>query len=124
MPRGNFATPCLVCGVLTIGANRCPVHQAEVMARSKARLNHLPKSPNKREKYSGTYQQRAKEIKRLALEQGLPCPLCGGPLAIGGQIHADHIYPEMGEASPLQAVHAICNIRKGNKPPTTNPPMQ
>lgn len=123
MPRGKFATPCLVCGVLTLGGNRCPVHQAEVDARSKARLNHLPKSPNKRDKYQGNYVKRAKEVKRLALEQGLPCPLCGLPLTTGGQLHADHIYPELGIDSPLQAVHAACNLRKGNKSPN-NPPMR
>lgn len=118
MPRGKFATPCLVCGVLTVGSNRCPQHQAEMNARSIARLKHLPKSENKRDKYKGDYSRRAKEVKRIALEQNAPCALCGLPLTTGGQIHADHIYPELGVDSPLQAVHAACNIKKGNRPHT------
>ena len=121
MPRGKFATPCLVCGVLTVGSNRCATHQAEIDAMTRARLKHLPKRPDKRDKYKGNYTKRAKEVKRIALEQGLPCPLCGLPLTTGGQLHADHIYPELGADSPLQAVHASCNIRKGNKSPTDTP---
>lgn len=117
MPRGKFKTPCLICGVLSEIGNRCPKHQAELDLKMKERLNALHNRSDKRQKYKGDYAQKAKAVKQYALENGLNCPLCGLPLANGGSIHADHIYPAMGSLSPLQAVHARCNLKKGNRPP-------
>jgi len=120
MPTRRFQTPCLVCGVLSRGP-RCPQHEAEAKARAIARLNEVHNRSTKRDKYLGDYKRQSKLIKQQALEQGLDCPLCGEPLALGGPIHADHIYPELGSSSPLQAVHARCNLRKGNRSPNTPP---
>lgn len=121
MPR-QFATPCLVCGTLTRQGNRCEIHQAEMNQAIRKRLDGLPKRPDKRDKYGGSYKSRAKAVKQYALDNNLPCPLCGQPLTVGGIIHADHVYPAMGQASPLQAVHAKCNLSKGNRPPGTSIP--
>lgn len=86
-------------------------------ARDRARLDLLHATSTKRDKYKGDYTKQAREVKRVALELNLDCPLCGLPLATGGNLHADHIYPELGSESPLQAVHATCNLKKGNRSP-------
>lgn len=118
MAKRNFKMPCLVCGRVSTVGNRCATHQAEVDARARARLELVHNTSTKRDKYKGNYKYQARLVKQQALEQGLNCPLCDLPLASGGPIHADHIYPELGSNSPLQAVHASCNLRKGNRPPT------
>lgn len=115
----KFKTPCIVCGKLAVGNNKCELHQAEDRLRAIQRLNMLHETTDNKAKYGGDYRKRAKEIKRLALEQGLDCPICGKPLALGGQIQADHIYPQLGSDSPLQAVHRACNLRKSYRPPST-----
>lgn len=117
MPARTFRTPCLNCGQLTTGSSYCPKHLAIVKAKSANRLNILHSISTKRDKYKGDYAKQAKAIKKAALDSNADCPLCGKPLSIGGSIHADHIYPELGADSPLQAVHASCNLRKGNRSP-------
>lgn len=86
-------------------------------AADRARLDILHATSTKRDKYKGDYAKQAREVKRVALELNLDCALCGLPLATGGALHADHIYPELGSDSPLQAVHATCNLRKSNRSP-------
>jgi hypothetical protein len=115
MPRGRFKTPCMVCGVLSDGGSRCATHQAIFEANKRARLDTLHAVSDKRDKYKGDYAKRAREVKQYALENNLPCPLCGQSLLTGGGIHADHIDPKLGNDSPLQAVHASCNLKKSNR---------
>lgn len=115
MPRGKFKTPCVVCGVLADGDSRCEKHRGEYELKKRRRLDMVHATSDKRDKYKGDYGKRARAVKQFAIENNLDCPLCGNPLAIGGGIHADHIDPALGDLSPLQAVHARCNLAKSNR---------
>lgn len=115
MPRGKFRTPCVVCGALAEGSSRCKKHAGEYALQKRRRLDVLHATSDKRDKYKGDYGKRAKAVKQYAIENNLNCPLCGYPLATGGAIHADHVDPTLGDQSPLQAVHGVCNLRKSNR---------
>lgn len=112
----RFQRPCLDCGELSL-SNRCERHQ-EVHARGeRRRLDSLPKK-SKEEKakyYDREYRARAKEVKANALE----CYLCGKLFSSfekqNNKIQADHVYPSLGNESPILAAHPSCNRQKGKK---------
>lgn len=58
--------------------------------------------------------------RRIIARDGMVCQLCGLPVESASDIHVDHIRPHSlgGRAvmGNLQVAHAICNIRKSNKP--------
>ena len=59
------------------------------------------------------------ERETLVTTQNNVCPLCGHALYFGDEIHIDHIVPlgigGLDELSNMQAVHRICNLKKGVK---------
>ena len=61
--------------------------------------------------YGGDYKARAKLVRATATN----CYLCGGPFTATDLPEADHLYPELGNQSPLLAAHGVCNRRKGNR---------
>lgn len=112
----NFATPCLVCGVLTRGASRCETHEAEAKLRRNNRKDSPARVAKKKTKYNYIYKKRSKEIRDFVQLYGSVCYLCSTPIPPGSPVHVDHVYPELGEASPLAPTHKFCNESKGNKP--------
>lgn len=107
-----FAKPCLDCGELTRDGNRCERHQAIYRRKRNQRLDSLQRQEAKRAKYTTQYKKRAK----LVRESATHCHLCRQPFKSGDKIEADHLYPELNDASPLLPAHAHCNASRGNKP--------
>lgn len=105
---GKFPKPCLDCGQLTQGGNRCTLHQARVDELAEARRALIKKTLNT---YGGDYKRRAKQVR----DSAVVCHLCGEGARFGDAWEADHLVA--GDAnSPLAAAHGSCNRRRGNKP--------
>jgi hypothetical protein len=100
-----FNKPCLGCGVLVRGASYCGPCQPP-----KRRSPQY--AAKKRELYGGSYKRRARELKQYATH----CHLCGKQFVEGDTIEADHLYPELGNDSPLAPTHRHCNQQRGNTP--------
>lgn len=104
---GKFKVPCLECGVLTSGRNRCPQHQAIMDARHEAKRSEVKRNTGQ---YSGEYRKRAKQVRETAVA----CHLCGKGAIMNDPWEADHLIP--GDPySPLAAAHRSCNQKRGNK---------
>ena len=108
----NFARPCLDCGQLVRGANRCEKHQAENKRKRNARLDTFERQEKKRRRYNSDYRKRAK----LVRENATHCHICKQPILPGERVEADHLFPELDNASPLAPAHGRCNAKRGNKP--------
>jgi hypothetical protein len=104
---GNFPNPCLDCGELTQGGNRCVVHQRRVDELAEARRALIKKTLNT---YGGDYKRRAKQVR----DSAVVCHLCGEGARFGDPWEADHLIPGDSD-SPLAAAHGSCNRRRGNK---------
>lgn len=106
----RFLKPCLDCGVLVRGANRCAYHQNLV-----TQLHEMKRAAVKRDsgQYSGSYRKRAKAVR----ESALVCWICGESARLGDPWQADHVNPgESGETAELRPAHASCNASRGDKP--------
>jgi hypothetical protein len=68
---GRFPKPCLDCGELTSGSNRCVTHENLVTDLHNAKRAAIKKMTGQ---YSGDYRKRAK----LVRETALVCHLCNG----------------------------------------------
>lgn len=105
---GRFRKPCLDCGELTDGGNRCEVHQRRVDELAEMRRALIKKTLNT---YGGDYKRRAKQVR----DSAVVCHLCGEGARVGDPWQADHLVA--GDVnSPLAAAHGSCNRRRGNKP--------
>lgn len=108
---GRFSRPCIKCGALTKTAPRglCPTcHRGYAQAKETE-----PKRLAKKQfLYGGDYRKKAQAVRMNAKQ----CYLCGGGFTPDDPPEADHIYPELGQASPLAAIHRKCNQKKGNQP--------
>ena len=100
----KFNVPCLDCGQLTRGRNRCDHHYRLYLVKYEATRN--------RQHYKGDYQRRAKQVRDYASV----CWLCLQPFTDRSQIEADHYYPSDPQ-SPLLPAHKTCNNKRGNTPP-------
>lgn len=105
---GRFRKPCLDCGELTDGGNRCEVHQRRVDELAEMRRALIKKTLNT---YGGDYKRRAKQVRETAVV----CHLCGEGARVGDPWQADHLVAG-DSSSPLAAAHGSCNRRRGNKP--------
>lgn len=112
----GFNTPCLDCGVLVRGATRCDRHQAEWL-RSRQKPDSLKRRAIKAQRYDSHYQKVSKLMRQAARSGLTECYICGQLIAGTDDIQIDHVYPSMGNQSPLAPVHARCNRAKSNKPP-------
>ena len=110
----GFNTPCLVCGVLVRGATKCPKHQAEA---EKSRPNSLERLAVKKQRYNAEYQKVSRQMRAAARSGTVECYICGVIMSPTDEIQIDHVYPALGNQSPLLPVHGRCNRAKGNKPP-------
>ena len=107
---GRFPKPCLDCGVLTKGSNRCDEHENLVQKLHNAKRDLVKKQTGQ---YSGSYRARAK----LVRETALVCHLCGDGARADDSWVADHANPaEFGDTALLLPAHKSCNERRGNKP--------
>ena len=105
---GRFRKPCLDCGELTDGGNRCEVHQRRIDELAEMRRALIKKTLNT---YGGDYKRRAKQVSETAVV----CHLCGEGARVGDPWQADHLVAG-DSSSPLAAAHGSCNRRRGNKP--------
>ncbi len=105
---GRFRKPCLDCGELTDGGNRCEVHQRRVDELAEMRRALIKKTLNT---YGGDYKRRAKQVRETAVV----CHLCGEGARVGDPWQADHLVAG-DSSSPLAAAHGSCNRKRGNKP--------
>ena len=104
----KFPKPCLDCGALTDGGNRCAVHQKRIEDLAAVRRASVKKTLGT---YSGDYRRRAKAVRDAAIL----CHLCGEAARLNDPWEADHLIP--GDPnSPLLAAHRSCNQSRGNKP--------
>lgn len=104
----NFRAPCLVCGELTRGGNKCEKHKPQPNPEREA-----AKALRKRNtgQYSGDYRKRAKAVR----ESAVACHICGQGYRPHDPWQADHLIP--GDPySPLLPAHRSCNASRGNKP--------
>jgi hypothetical protein len=107
---GRFPKPCLDCGILTAGGNRCDEHEHLVQSLHNAKRAAVKKLTGQ---YSGDYRKRAKLVRETALE----CHLCGGGARFNDPWVADHANPaEFGSNAILLPAHKTCNEKRGNKP--------
>ena len=105
----KFLKPCLDCGVLVQGANRCEEHQNLVKQLHDIKRAAVTKQTGQ---YSGDDRKRAKAVR----ESALVCWICGESARVGDPWQADHVNPgESGDVAELRAAHASCNRRRGNK---------
>lgn len=106
----RFRKPCLDCGQLTNGGNRCDKHQAIVEM-----VHEMKRSQRKKEtgQYSGSYRIRAAQVRATALI----CHLCGEGARVNDPWVADHVDAgSHGSIAELKPAHYSCNARRGNKP--------
>jgi hypothetical protein len=109
---GMFPKPCLDCGELTSGSNRCVEHQNLVDNLHNAKRAAVKKQTGQ---YSGDYRKRAK----LVRETALVCHLCNRGSRFSDSWVADHANPgEAGDNALLLPAHKSCNEKRGNKPLT------
>ena len=100
-----FKVPCLDCGALVLGRNRCDIHYRQYIIKYEARRN--------REHYAGSYKTRARKIKQSARV----CWICLEPFKNRNEITADHYFPGQID-SPLLPAHLSCNSSRQDTPPS------
>ena len=104
----RFPKPCLDCGQLTSGGNRCDYHQNLV-----AQLHEIKRATVKREsgQYSGSYKRRAALVRATALV----CWICGEGARVNDSWQADHVIPaDAGDQAELRPAHGSCNRKRSN----------
>ena len=106
----RFNKPCLACGSLS-KENYCPTCKK---AKEKERDANPIRVERKRGLYGPNYRRLAPIVKANATN----CHLCGKGFIEGDPWEADHLYPTLGDASPLLPAHRSCNQARGNKPLT------
>jgi hypothetical protein len=95
---GKFPKPCLDCGQLTQGGNRCTLHQARVDELAEARRALIKKTLNT---YGGDYKRRAKQVR----DSAVVCHLCGEGARFGDAWEADHLVAERVWAELYKALN-------------------
>ena len=103
--------PCIECGQLTNGGTRCEQHQQLLDQRKEAKRNTPERQAYKRQMYGPYYRRQRKAV----IASATICGICNKPFKPDDRIEADHIYPGQ-PTSPLQAVHRLCNQKRGAKP--------
>jgi hypothetical protein len=106
---GRFPKPCLVCGALTKGLNRCDDHEAQYQQLEAIRIQQM--KARRPKLYDAKYHREAKKIR----ESALICHLCKEGARYGDPWTADHLIAG-DPSSELLAAHRSCNSRRGNKP--------
>lgn len=99
-----FSVPCLECGVLVLGRNRCDRHYRSYLVKYEISRN--------REHYKGNYQTRAKRVR----ESATVCWICLKGFEDRAEITADH-YDAADPYSPLLPAHKFCNLSRQDTPP-------
>jgi len=107
---GRFPKPCVVCGILTKGLDRCAEHQALWQSLENIRLKEM-KARRGPSLYNSNYQKQAKVVRQTALY----CHLCNEPARPNDPWTADHVIAG-DPSSELKPAHRSCNSRRGNKP--------
>ena len=104
----RFNKPCLSCGELSLN-NYCDVCAKAIQRR---RDTDPIRVERKRALYGPNYRRLAKQVKDNATQ----CHICKQGFIDGDPWEADHLYPALGDASPLAPAHRSCNQARGNKP--------
>lgn len=104
----RFNKPCTDCGKLT-KQTRCEQCQKQYEQRREG-------DPTRRERkarlYGPNYRRLAPQVKANATL----CHICQQGSKPDDPWEADHLYPELGDQSPLAPAHRSCNQKRGNKP--------
>jgi hypothetical protein len=108
---GRFRRQCADCSKLTF-ETRCEQHESEYRRRRQRAADTPERIAKKRYLYGGRYAANRAQV----IANAKFCHLCGGAFVVGDNIEADHLYPELGSASPLAAAHRSCNQSRGDKP--------
>jgi hypothetical protein len=104
----NFRAPCLVCGKLTRGSNKCDEHKPQPNPeREQARALRKRLTGQ----YSGDYKRRAKAVR----DNAVICHICKEGYKPLDPWQADHLIPG-DPRSPLLPAHRSCNASRGDKP--------
>jgi hypothetical protein len=107
----RFNKPCLACGTLSLN-NYCePCDKS----RKKERDTDPIRVARKKELYGPRYRRLAKIVRDNATQ----CHICHEGYRVDDPWEADHLYPDLGDASPLAPAHRTCNQQRGNKPLNT-----
>jgi hypothetical protein len=92
--------------------SRCEKHKAEYEKKRGAKYD----TPERQAKKQFLYGRNYKTKRALVLSTATHCHLCQQPFTATDKIETDHLFPELGSASPLAAAHRACNQSRGNKP--------
>jgi len=104
----SFNRPCIECGTLVRGSNRCDEHKRP---EYRSEEKHAERAAKKKLLYDTGYRKRAAQVRASASV----CHICGEGARANDPWQADHLIP--GEPlSPLAAAHRSCNASRGNKP--------
>jgi len=106
----RFNKPCLGCGSLSLN-NYCDVCAKAI---ERKRDSDPTRVARKRALYGPNYRRLAPTVKANATQ----CHICKEGYRPDDPWEADHLYPHLGDASPLASAHRSCNQRRGNKPLT------
>ena len=104
----RFNKPCLNCGRLSLN-NYC---DGCAKAREKQRDSDPIRVERKRRLYGPNYRRLAPIVKANATN----CHICHEGYKANDPWEADHLFPHLGDASPLAPAHRSCNQARGNKP--------
>ena len=112
----RFKRACTKCGGLfQTGGSLCSGCEKR---KQSAKEQNETRRAKKRHLYGGDYTARAKQIRDTATH----CYLCGGVFQPGDKVEADHLFPELGNKSPLGGAHPECNRNKSNNNYNVNAP--
>jgi hypothetical protein len=102
-----FMRPCISCGKLTRGSNRCEEHK-----RPQYRTDEQIAERNAKKKvlYSSAYRKAAKQVR----DNAVVCHICGKGANPHDPWQADHLIPG-DPMSPLAPAHRSCNASRGDK---------
>ena len=104
----RFPKPCLDCGQLTTGGNRCDDHQNLVKQLHEIKRANVKRATGQ---YSGSYRARAAQVRATAIT----CWICGEAARADDPWQADHVNPgENGDVAELRAAHGSCNRKRSN----------
>ena len=104
----RFNKPCLACGSLS-KENYCPTCK-------KAKEKERDADPIRVERKRGLYGPNYRRLAPIVKANATICHICNKGFIQGDPWEADHLYPALGDSSPLAPAHRSCNQARGNKP--------
>lgn len=104
----GFNRPCIICGTLSRGSNRCDDHKK---SQIRSEEKEAERAAKKKILYGPHYRKRAAQVRATASA----CHICGEGARPNDPWQADHLIPG-DPMSPLAPAHRSCNAKRGDKP--------